>query len=58
MKISTRILVSLVLSLIILGACIIGVAYSNTKHNAQMFIEEYKKVLMTFMKMNSKPLWR
>ncbi|WP_333803001.1 methyl-accepting chemotaxis protein [Sulfurospirillum sp.] len=43
MKISTRILISLILSLIVLGACIIGVAYSNTKKNAQMFIAEYEK---------------
>jgi len=48
MKISTRILISLVLSLIILGACIIGVAYSNTKRNTQMFIEEYKKSAYAF----------
>jgi len=43
MKISTRILISLILSLIVLGVCIIGVAYSNTKKNAQMFIAEYEK---------------
>jgi methyl-accepting chemotaxis protein len=43
MKISTRILISLILSLVILGTCIIGVAYSNTKQNAQMFTKEYEK---------------
>jgi len=43
MKISTRILISLILSLIVLGACIIGVAYNNTKKNANMFIQEYEK---------------
>jgi len=48
MKISTRILISLVLSLIVLGACIIGVAYSNTKKNAHMFITEYEKSAYTF----------
>jgi len=48
MKISTRILISLVLSLIILGSCIIGVAYSNTKQNAQMFSTEYEKSAYAF----------
>ena len=48
MKISTRILISLILSLIVLGACIIGVAYSNTKNNARMFIEEYEKSAYAF----------
>ena len=48
MKISTRILISLILSLIVLGACIIGVAYSNTKNNAHMFIEEYEKSAYAF----------
>ena len=48
MKISTRILISLILSLLVLGASIIGVAYSNTKNNAQMFIEEYEKSAYAF----------
>ncbi len=48
MKISTRIPISLILSLIVLGACIIGVAYSNTKNNAHMFIEEYEKSAYAF----------
>jgi len=48
MKISTRILISLILSLIVLGACIIGVAYSNTKNNARIFIEEYEKSAYAF----------
>ena len=41
MKISTRILISLILSLVILATCIIGVAYRNTQSNTQMFIKEY-----------------
>jgi methyl-accepting chemotaxis protein len=32
----------------VLGACIIGVAYSNTKNNARMFIEEYEKSAYAF----------
>ncbi|AFL68084.1 methyl-accepting chemotaxis protein [Sulfurospirillum barnesii] len=43
MKISTRILIALVLSLLLLGGSIIGIAYANTKKNASMFIEEYRK---------------
>jgi methyl-accepting chemotaxis protein len=43
MKISTRILVALVLSLILLGGCIIGISYSNTHENTEKFISEYKK---------------
>ena len=43
MKISTRILISLILSLLILGGCIITLAYNNTKSNAEMFISEYEK---------------
>lgn len=43
MKISTRILIALVLSLILLGGSIIGIAYNNTKKNAAMFIDEYRK---------------
>lgn len=43
MKISTRILLALVLSLLLLGGCIVGIAFSNTKDNADMFISEYEK---------------
>ncbi|WP_263832339.1 methyl-accepting chemotaxis protein [Sulfurospirillum oryzae] len=43
MKISTRILISLILSLVVLGACIISIAYTNTQKNAKMFISEYEK---------------
>ncbi len=48
MKISTRILISLILSLILLGACIIGIAYNNTQSNAKMFIKEYEKSAFSF----------
>lgn len=48
MKISTRILISLILSLIVLGSCIIGISYVNTKNNAQMFISEYEKSAYQF----------
>ena len=48
MKISTRILIALVLSLVLLGSCIIGIAYSNTKSNAEMFISEYEKSSYSF----------
>jgi methyl-accepting chemotaxis protein len=43
MKISTRILISLVLSLLILGSCLIGISYSNTKSNAETFVSDYEK---------------
>jgi len=43
MKISTRILISLVLALTILGSTIITVSYINTLKNEQMFLEEYQK---------------
>jgi len=43
MKISTRILIALVLSLTILGGAIITVSYINTLKNEQMFLEEYQK---------------
>lgn len=42
MKISTRILISLILSLTILGISLISVSYINTKRNAQMFVTEYR----------------
>lgn len=48
MKISTRILISLIVSLLVLGMCIIGVAYSNTKENASMFTHEYEKSAYRF----------
>ena len=48
MKISTRILISLVLSLLVLGGCIIGISYSNTKNNATMFINEYETSALNF----------
>lgn len=48
MKISTRILISLILSLILLGVCIIGIAYNNTQNNAKMFIKEYEKSAFSF----------
>jgi methyl-accepting chemotaxis protein len=43
MKISTRILISLVLSLLILGSCLIGISYSNTKSNSETFVNDYEK---------------
>jgi methyl-accepting chemotaxis protein len=42
MKISTRILIALTLSLTLLGGCLIVVAYSKTQDNAEMFIGEYR----------------
>jgi len=43
MKISTRILISLVLSLVVLGGCLIGLSYSNTNESTDMFLNEYEK---------------
>ena len=43
MKISTRILISLILSLVVLGGCLIGISYTNTKNNAGMFVRDYEK---------------
>ena len=40
MKISTRILITLVLSLAIFGSTIIGISYVNTLKNEKMFLEE------------------
>ncbi|AOO63948.1 methyl-accepting chemotaxis protein [Sulfurospirillum halorespirans] len=48
MKISTRILISLVLSLLLLGGCLIGISYSNTKSNAETFVSDYEKSAYTF----------
>jgi methyl-accepting chemotaxis protein len=48
MKISTRILISLILSLLILGVCLIGISYTNTKNNAGMFINDYEKSAYSF----------
>ncbi|ACZ11150.1 methyl-accepting chemotaxis protein [Sulfurospirillum deleyianum] len=48
MKISTRILISLILSLALLGGSIIGVSYYNTKQNARMFIQEYERSALAF----------
>jgi len=48
MKISTRILVSLILSLLILGGCLIGISSTNTKHNAEIFISDYEKSAYSF----------
>ena len=38
MKISTRILITLVLSLAIFGSTIIGISYVNTLKNEKMFL--------------------
>ena len=48
MKISTRILISLILSLLILGGCLMGISYTNTKSNAGMFVNDYEKSAYTF----------
>ena len=48
MKISTRILISLILSLLVLGACLIGISYTNTKSNAGMFVSDYEKSAYSF----------
>ena len=48
MKISTRILISLVLSLLILGSCLIGISYNNTHSNSEMFVNNYEKSAYTF----------
>ena len=42
-KISTRILISLIVSLVILGSSIIGISYYNTQKNTQLFFNEYQK---------------
>ncbi|WP_263832340.1 methyl-accepting chemotaxis protein [Sulfurospirillum oryzae] len=48
MKISTRILISLILSLLVLGACLIGISYTNTKNNAHVFVNDYEKSAYSF----------
>ena len=48
MKISTRILISLILSLLLLGGCLIGISYSNTKSNAETFVSDYEKSAYSF----------
>ena len=48
MKISTRILITLVLSLAIFGSTIIGISYVNTLKNEKMFLEEYQKSSYAF----------
>ena len=48
MKISTRILISLILSLLLLGSCLIGISYTNTKSNAATFVSDYEKSAYTF----------
>ena len=48
MKISTRILISLLFSLGILGGAIISISYFNTLKTEQMFLEEYKKSAYAF----------
>lgn len=69
MKISTRILISLVLSLLILGACLILISYSNTKSNSEVFVKDYEKsaydfygnelkTLMTMIQQNTNALYK
>ena len=48
MKISTRILISLVVSLVILGSSLIGISYYNTQHNAKKFVKEYETNAFSF----------
>ncbi|MBV5278586.1 MAG: methyl-accepting chemotaxis protein [Campylobacteraceae bacterium] len=48
MKISTRILIALILSLVVLGGCLIGISYVNTNKNTNMFLFEYEKSSYTF----------
>jgi len=48
MKISTRILIALIVSLTILGGAIMAVSYQNTLKNEKMFLEEYKKSAYSF----------
>ena len=43
MKISTRIIVSLVVSLSIVGAALIGLAYNNMKKESEVFLEKFKE---------------
>ncbi|NCB54679.1 MAG: HAMP domain-containing protein, partial [Epsilonproteobacteria bacterium] len=48
MKISTRILISLILSLSFLGGSIIAMTYLNTQKNARFFLEHYQKSAYAF----------
>ena len=48
MKISTRILIALIVSLTILGGAIMAISYQNTLKNETMFLEEYKKSAYSF----------
>lgn len=48
MKISTRILISLILSLSFLGGSIIAMTYLDTQKNARFFLEHYQKSAYAF----------
>ena len=48
MKISTRILIALIVSLIVLGGAIVSVSYINTLKNEKMFLDEYQKSAYAF----------
>ena len=48
MKISTRILISLILSLSFLGGSIIAMTYFDTQKNARFFLEHYQKSAYAF----------
>ena len=48
MKISTRILISLIFSLVVLSGCIIGISYINTQKNTETFIAQYEKSAYSF----------
>lgn len=48
MKISTRILISLIFSLLVLSGCIIGISYNNTQKNTEAFIVQYEKSAYSF----------
>ncbi|MBE0496302.1 MAG: methyl-accepting chemotaxis protein [Campylobacterales bacterium] len=48
MKISSRILIALTFSLVVLGGAIVAIAYVETKNNIQAFAAEYKKSAYQF----------
>ncbi|MBP1681381.1 MAG: methyl-accepting chemotaxis protein [Proteobacteria bacterium] len=48
MKISTTILMALILSLMMLGVSIIGLSYINTQKNTEIFLQEYGKSAYSF----------
>jgi methyl-accepting chemotaxis protein len=48
MKISTRILLALITSLIVLGGAIVLIAYFGTKNNVKVFVGEYEKSAYQF----------